>query len=87
MELARKKEPVQRPMRPAWTIYRPEGTVCYIGGSDCLPAPLTREEETALFARMEAEPDAVRDTLVERNCGWLCISPASLKTRAWASRI
>ena len=67
MELARKKEPVQRPMRPAWTIYRPEGTVCYIGGSDCLPAPLTREEETALFARMEAEPDAVRDTLVERN--------------------
>ena len=67
MELARKKEGVQGPARPAWTIYRPEGTVAYIGGSDCLPAPLTREEENALFVRMKEDPSGVRDTLVERN--------------------
>ena len=67
MELARKKEPIQSPAWPAWTIHRPEGTVAYIGGSDCLPAPLTREEESALFERMNDEPDRVRDTLVERN--------------------
>jgi len=67
MELARKKEPIQGPALPAWTIHRPEGTVAYIGGSDCLPAPLTREEEEALFERMASEPDRVRDTLVERN--------------------
>ena len=67
MELARKKEPMQDMMRPAFAIYRPEGTVAYIGGSDCLPAPLTREEEAELFAKMEEDPSGVRDTLVERN--------------------
>lgn len=67
MELARKKEPMQDMMRPAFAIYRPEGTVAYIGGSDCLPAPLTREEEAELFAKMEDDPSGVRDTLVERN--------------------
>ena len=67
MELARKKESMRSVMRPAWTIYRPEGTVAYIGGSDCLPSPLTREEENALFARMGEDPSGVRDTLVERN--------------------
>ena len=54
-------------MRPALSIIRPEGTVAYIGGSDALPAPLTREEETVLFARMAAEPNAVRKTLIEHN--------------------
>ena len=67
MELARKKEPAYGNGRPSWTLIRPEGTVCYIGGSDCLPAPLTREEESELFDRMKDDPDAVRDTLVERN--------------------
>ena len=36
-------------VRPALSVIRPEGTVAYIGGSDSLPAPLSREEETALF--------------------------------------
>ena len=67
MELAMKKEPMQSPARPAFTLYRTEGTVAYIGGSDCLPAPLTREEESALFERIASDPDRVRDTLVERN--------------------
>ena len=39
----------------------------YIGGSDTLPAPLTREEEAALLARLGSGDDTVRDTLIERN--------------------
>ncbi len=57
----------RRIARPALTLIRPEGTVAYIGGSDSLPAPLTREEEQALFARMEQEPNTVRQTLIEHN--------------------
>ena len=53
--------------RPALAIIRPEGTVAYIGGSDTLPAPLTREEEQTLFARMALEPDAARQMLIEHN--------------------
>ena len=49
---------MRRAMRPALTLIRPEGTVAYIGGSDSLPAPLSREEEQALFARMQEEPEA-----------------------------
>ena len=56
-----------RKTRPTLTIIRPEGTVAYIGGSDTLPAPLTREEEQTLFARMALEPDAARQTLIEHN--------------------
>jgi len=67
MELARKKEPGLNEARPAWSLIRPEGTVFYIGGSDCLPTPLTREEENALFDRFGEDPGGVRDTLVERN--------------------
>ena len=43
------------------------GSVCYIGGSDLLPPPLTREEEVALMRRMRQGDDAARDTLIERN--------------------
>ena len=55
-----------RKTRPTLAVIRPEGTVAYIGGSDTLPAPLTREEEQTLFARMMREPDA-RQTLIEHN--------------------
>ena len=42
-----------------WRLYRllvrlgllRPGKIMYIGGSDTLPAPLTREEEAALLAR------------------------------------
>ncbi len=67
MERAIRREAVQHQARPALTLIRPEGTVAYIGGSDSLPPPLAREEETALFARMETEPGAVRKTLIEHN--------------------
>ena len=53
--------------RPAMRVIRQEGAVCYIGGSDSLPPPLTREEETGLFARMKEEQTAVRRTLIEHN--------------------
>jgi len=48
-------------------VIKMEGTVCYIGGSDSLPPPLTREEETSLFGRIVEEPAAVRKTLIEHN--------------------
>ena len=56
-----------RTRKPTLAILRPEGTVAYIGGSDTLPAPLTREEEQALFLNMDAQPEAARQTLIEHN--------------------
>ena len=53
--------------RPKLTLIRPEGTVAYIGGSESLPAPLSREEEQALLSRICEEPHVVRQTLIERN--------------------
>ena len=43
------------------------GSVCYIGGSDLLPPPLSREEEIALMRRSRAGDNAARSTLIERN--------------------
>ena len=43
------------------------GSVCYIGGSDLLPPPLSREEEVALMRRSNAGDNAARSTLIERN--------------------
>ncbi len=39
----------------------------YIGGSDTLPPPLSREEEAALIARLSEGELQVRQTLIERN--------------------
>ena len=41
--------------------------VMYIGGSDTLPPPLSREEEADAIGRLEAGDPAVRQTLIERN--------------------
>ena len=41
--------------------------VMYIGGSDTLPPPLSREEETALIGDLESGIVAARQTLIERN--------------------
>ena len=43
------------------------GSVCYIGGSDLLPPPLSREEEIALMRRCNAGDSVARATLIERN--------------------
>ena len=65
--MERARSMAQRPAGPALTLIRSEGTVAYIGGSESLPAPLCREEETALFARMKADPKNVRRILIEHN--------------------
>jgi len=43
------------------------GSVCYIGGSDLLPPPLSRDEEIALMRRSNAGDTNARATLIERN--------------------
>ena len=48
-----------------WLGLLPEGGVHYIGGSDTLPPPLTKEREAELLARMDDE-DA-RKELIEHN--------------------
>ena len=43
------------------------GSVCYIGGSDLLPPPLTREEEVSLVHKVHAGDGEARSTMIERN--------------------
>ena len=43
------------------------GTVAYIGGSDLLPAPLSRMEEEMLVKRSDAGDEIARASLIERN--------------------
>ena len=43
------------------------GKIMYIGGSDTLPAPLKREEEAALIARLGEGDTAARNLLIEHN--------------------
>jgi RNA polymerase sporulation-specific sigma factor len=41
--------------------------IYYIGGSEALPPPLTREEEEILLSRLPSGDPAVRSMLIERN--------------------
>lgn len=43
------------------------GSVCYIGGSDLLPPPLTREEEVIMVRRVNAGDGEARRIMIERN--------------------
>ncbi len=43
------------------------GKIMYIGGSDTLPPPLTRDEEAGLIERLEQGDEAVKSQLIERN--------------------
>ena len=43
------------------------GKVMYIGGSDTLPTPLTREEEAQLIDRLKQGDRSVKNQLIERN--------------------
>jgi RNA polymerase sporulation-specific sigma factor len=43
------------------------GKIMYIGGSDTLPAPLSREEERGLIGRLGQGDETVRATLIEHN--------------------
>ena len=44
-----------------------KGSVCYIGGSDLLPPPLTREEKNSLIRKVHEGDSAARSTMIERN--------------------
>ncbi len=48
-------------------LLSPREEIHYIGGSDTLPPPLTREREAELLARMEAGETEVRQELIEHN--------------------
>ena len=47
-------------------LYRP-GKIMYIGGSDVLPPPLSREEEGKLIARLAKGDQSASSTLIEHN--------------------
>jgi len=56
---------IQR-LRLIWTRFLP-GDVAYVGGSDILPAPLTREEEEELVQNLRKDDGRVRSKLIEHN--------------------
>lgn len=43
------------------------GKIMYIGGSDTLPSPLTREEEAVLIVELEAGDERAKSKLIEHN--------------------
>lgn len=43
------------------------GDIYYINGSDTLPAPLSREDEEKVFARLDEKDSAARDELIVHN--------------------
>ena len=49
-----------------WGLKLP-GKIMYIGGSDPLPPPLSRDEEAELIARLDQGDEAVKSQLIERN--------------------
>ena len=44
-----------------------KGSVCYIGGNDLLPPPLTRDEEINLVHKINSGDMQARSTMIERN--------------------
>ena len=50
-----------------WVRGKLADEVMYIGGSDVLPPPLNREEESALIARMGEGSEEAKAQLIERN--------------------
>lgn len=43
------------------------GRICYINGSDTLPAPLSKEEEQQVFILLQENDDSARNTLIVHN--------------------
>jgi len=48
-------------------LMRRPGRIYYIGGSDVLPPPLSREEETEMLAELEQGSETAKAVLIERN--------------------
>ncbi len=53
--------------RRLWTWLIPAGKIMYIGGSDTLPVPLSRQEEGELIARLVEGDQRARADLIEHN--------------------
>ena len=53
--------------RRLWTWLIPAGKIMYIGGSDTLPVPLSRQEEGELIARLGEGDQRARADLIEHN--------------------
>ncbi len=52
----------------AWLMSRlSAGNICYVGGAEPLPQPLTLEEEQALVCRLRGDDGTIRSILIERN--------------------
>ena len=72
-----------------WGILQP-GKIMYIGGSDVLPPPLSREEEAAYLARLEgegADREDARAALIEHNLRLVVYIARRFENTEWASRI
>jgi len=54
-------------LRRALARLLPQDAVHYIGGSDTLPPPLTREREAELLERLDAGDETVKPELIEHN--------------------
>ena len=60
-------EKVTLPIRRIYTLIKARrGGIYYIGGTEILPPPLTRDEENEMISRLGAE-DSARQTLIEHN--------------------
>lgn len=55
--------------------------IYYINGADTLPAPLSAEEEAAVFQRMEAGDESAREELITHNLRLVVYMRANLKIR------
>lgn len=55
-----------RVVRLGWQLHFP-GKVMYIGGSDTLPAPLSRTDEAELIQRLTQGDETARNILIEHN--------------------
>ena len=51
----------------AWLGFVPQQNVCYIGGSDILPAPLKGQEELVALEALEQGDESAKQLLIEHN--------------------
>ena len=61
------KELFRRLWAALWVRLVPAGKIMYIGGSDTLPTPLSRQEEGELIARLGEGDSKARAALIEHN--------------------
>ena len=64
------------------------GEICYIGGTDVLPAPLSAEEETQMISRFTEKGDEdARNRLIEHNLRLVVYIAQKLTIPVWGQKI